>query len=123
MRRLYLFLTIVGFIAPNVFVFIETMETGNVLLWANPAATLQGMFANTISTAFVVDLLLVVLVFFIWSLSEASKYHIKYVGFIWLFTLFFGLAGAFPLFLYIREKKKGNVTIDGKSKYGYTRVS
>ena len=123
MKKLYILLTIIGFIAPNIFVLMETMETGNILLWANPWATLDGMFANRISTAFVVDLLMVVLVFFIWSFIEARKYQIRQVWIIWLLTLVFGMAGAFPLFLYLRENKKASISIDGQSKYGYTRIS
>lgn len=122
MKRLYFILMIIGFIAPNIFVITETMESGNVLLWAHPAATIRGMFANTISSAFAVDIMLVVVVFFIWTFNEAKKHHIKYVGLIWLLTLFFGLAGAFPLFLYLKENKKGGVSKPGKMKYGYTRV-
>ena len=77
MKNLYLVLTILGFIAPNIFVAMETIETGNVLLYANPLATMQGMFANHISTAFIVDLLFIVLVFFIWSYIDAKKHGIK----------------------------------------------
>ena len=99
-------MAILGFIAPNIFVLMETAETGNFLLWTHPGATLSGMFANRISTAFAVDLLVVVFVFFVWSFIEAKKYQIRQVWFIWLLTLLFGMAGAFPLFLYLRENKK-----------------
>ncbi|MBT8299517.1 MAG: DUF2834 domain-containing protein [Maribacter sp.] len=106
MRKGYLFLAVIGFIAPNIFVFLETIETGNILFYTNPMATINGMFANTISTAFMVDLLFVVLVFFIWSYHEAKKHGIKRVWLIWILALLFGIAGAFPLFLYLREKSK-----------------
>ncbi len=106
MKNTYLLLAILGFIAPNIFVVFESIETGNILFYTNPMATIDGMFANTISTAFMVDLLFVVLVFFIWSYHEAKKYHIKRVWLIWVLTLLFGIAGAFPLFLYLKEKSK-----------------
>ena len=105
MKNLYLVLTIFGFIAPNIFVAMETIETGNVLLYANPLATMQGMFANHISTAFIVDLLFIVLVFFIWSYIDAKKHGIKNIRVIWILTRLFGIAGAFPLYLYLKERK------------------
>src|SRR5688572_13397541 len=106
MKKIYLFLTVLGFIAPNIWVAIESYETGNILLWLDPAATMNGMFNNRIATAFVVDLLFVVVVFFVWTYYEARKLQIKNVGLIWLLTMLFGMAGSFPLFLYMREKQK-----------------
>ena len=81
------------------------MDTGNVLLWLDPQATMNGMFVTMISKAFVSDLLLAVLVFFVWSYYEARRLQIKNVWIIWLITMLFGLAGSFPLFLYLRAKK------------------
>jgi hypothetical protein len=61
-KSLYLNLTIIGFILPTIFVVIESIETGNYLLYADPVATINGMFANRISTIFSIDLLFGVLV-------------------------------------------------------------
>lgn len=105
MKNLYLVLAILGFIAPNIFVAMESMNTGNVMLYANPMATVKGMFANHISTAFIVDLLFIVFVFFIWSYLDAKKHGIKHIRVIWILTLLFGIAGAFPLYLYLKERK------------------
>ena len=63
MRTPYLILTVLGFMAPNIFVAIVSVETGNILLYLNPMATIHGMFANNIATAFIVDLLFVVMCF------------------------------------------------------------
>ncbi len=63
-KTLYLILSGLGFIAPNLYVAKVSIETGNYLLWLDPMATLHGMFQNIISSAFVVDLLVVVLIFF-----------------------------------------------------------
>ena len=63
------------------------------------------MFANKIATAFIIDLLFVVAVFMLWSYDEAKKHNIKNIGFRWVFTFLFGMAGTFPLFLYLREQK------------------
>ena len=38
-----------------------------------------------------------VLVFFIWSYIDAKKHGIKNIRVIWILTLLFGIAGAFPL--------------------------
>jgi len=105
MKKFYLILAIAGFIAPNIFVAIESIESGNILLWFHPKATMNGMFANNISTAFIVDLLVVVLVFFIWTYQEAAKNKIRNIWVIWVLTLLFGMAGTFPLFLYLRGQK------------------
>ncbi len=105
MKNIYLILTVVGFLAPNVLVMMETFETGNIMLYAHPMDTFQGMFANRISSIFAIDLLLAVLVFFVWSAVDSKKHRVKNVRWIWLLTMFFGLAGAFPLYLYMRENQ------------------
>lgn len=73
MKNLYAFLAIVGFITPNVLVSIESFETGNVLLWLDPMTTVNGMFANRIAAAFVLDLLCVVLAALVWMYVESKK--------------------------------------------------
>jgi hypothetical protein len=105
MKKLYLILTIIGFILPSILVFQESLETGNILLYANPLATLEGMFANRISSIFAIDLFFAVLVFFIWSYHESKKHEIPQIWRVWILTLLLGLAGGFPLFLYLRERK------------------
>lgn len=105
MKKTYLVLSILGFVITNVLMGIISVETGNILLWTKPAETIAGMYANKISTVFAIDLLFVVMVFMIWSWHEAKRYNMKGVGWIWLSVFIFGLAGPFPLFLYLREKK------------------
>lgn len=105
MKRIYLILAIIGFILPNYFVFLESIETGNIMLYGNISDTLEGMFANRISTIFIIDLLFGVIVFFLWSFYESKEKGIKNLWQIWVLTILFGLAGGFPLFLYFREKK------------------
>ena len=110
MKTIYLLLAIIGFVAPSVLVFIESVETGNILLYANPFVTMEGMFANRISTIFMIDLLFAVLVFFTWTYSDGKKYKVKSIGLVWLLTMLFGLAGGFPLYLYLKEKTIANKT-------------
>ena len=107
MKNIYLLLAIIGFILPTIFVIFESVETGNILLYTNPLATIEGMFANRISTIFIIDLLFGVLVFMIWSYRESKAHGIKNIGVVWLLTFLFGFAGGFPLFLYLREKASG----------------
>lgn len=104
MKNLYIFLAIVGFITPNILVFNESVETGNILLWLNPPATINGMFGNRIAAAFITDLLVVVLAALIWIIVESKKLGMKNSWIYVVLTLLFGLAGPLPLFLYQREK-------------------
>jgi hypothetical protein len=102
-KNVYAFLAIVGFIAPNILVGIESFETGNILLWLDPAATMNGMFGNRIAAAFVLDLLCVVLAALIWMYFESKRVGMKSYWMYFVLTLLFGLAGLLPLFLYKRE--------------------
>jgi hypothetical protein len=105
MKNTYLSLAIIGFVAPTILVFNESIETGNILLYTNPLATVEGMFANRISSIFMIDLLFAVLVFFIWSYEEKKKLKIKNIWIVWSLTMLFGLAGGLPLFLYLRSRE------------------
>ena len=104
MKQKYFILTIIGTILPNIFVTMEMMNSGNILLYSDPIATINGMFANFISSAFITDLLFIVILFLIWSFKEAKKYKMKGLVLIWLYTFALGIAGGLPLFLYLREK-------------------
>ena len=66
----------------------------------------EGMFANNISSAFIIDLLFIVFLFLFWSYQEVKKYQIKGMGCVWAYTFALGIAGGLPLFLYVREQRK-----------------
>ena len=104
MRKLYLILAIIGFLAPNLLVLLESFENKNILLWTKPADTIAALFINRISTIFAIDLFWAVLVFFIWMFIESKKLGMKNTWIYMAITMLFGLAGAFPLFLWAREK-------------------
>lgn len=106
MKNLYLVLSILGFIAPNIFVAKVSYETGNFLLYADPLTTFEQMFANDIASAFAIDLFFVVFVFMIWSYIEARKYTMKNYWVTWGITFAFGLACGWPLFMYLRERAR-----------------
>lgn len=105
MRTVYLILSIIGFAVPNFLVLLESVENKNILLWSKPLETFDALFVNRISTIFGIDLLIAVVVFFVWSHFEAKRLEVPKVWKYWLLTMFFGLAGAFPLFLWARQKR------------------
>ena len=102
MKAFYLVATIVGYAATNALMAVESVQTGNILLWTQPLETMRGTFATPISTIFAIDLFFVVLVAFVWMHHEAKRARIKRVWLYWLLTLLFGLAGTLPLFLHAR---------------------
>jgi len=106
MKRTYLILTIIGTILPNIFVVLESIESGNYLLYAHPIDTINGMFASYISSAFITDLLFIVILFLFWSYREAKRYKMKGMYLVWVYTFALGIAGGLPLFLYLREDYK-----------------
>jgi len=106
MKKTYIILTIIGTILPNIFVLIESINSGNYLLYTHPIDTFKAMFANNISSAFVTDLLFMVGLFLFWSYRESKRYKIRYYGLILVYTFAFGIAGGLPLFLYVRENNR-----------------
>jgi len=73
------------------------------MLYLDPVSTFESMFANRIASIFAIDLLIAVVVFFVWSYLESDRLSMKRPYVLWLITMLFGLAGALPLFLYQRE--------------------
>lgn len=105
MKKTFLGITVIGTILPNIFVIKESLLYGNYLLYTKPLETFNGMFANNISSAFIVDLLFIVVLFMIWSYKEARRLKMKGIIWVWLYTFALGIAGGLPLFLYLRENK------------------
>ncbi|MGD1847566.1 MAG: DUF2834 domain-containing protein [Salibacteraceae bacterium] len=107
--HIFLLLSIIGFILPNILVVQESLESGNFLLYADPVATFSAMFANRISSIFAIDLLFVTLVFFGWSFALTSAHHRTRLLGIWAATMAFGLAFGFPFFwwwqAHVRESR------------------
>lgn len=105
MERVYLGLAIVGFLVPNTVTLIESVQTGNILFWADPARTTAELFANRTSAAFALDLFATAVAALIWMTQEAGRVGIRRVWRFWVLTLLFGLGGILPLFLYLRERR------------------
>jgi hypothetical protein len=104
MKRLYGVLTVIGYLAPNWFVVLVSLDTGNILLWTRPLETMAGMFGNRIAAAFAIDVLLAALAACIWFYVEGRRLGMRRIWGYWLLTLAFGLAGTLPLFLLNRER-------------------
>lgn len=105
MRRVYLALTGVGYLAPGVPMLMESVRSGNLLFWTDPQRTMAELFVNLTSTAFALDLAAVVLVALIWMTAEARRLRMGRVWIFWVLTMLFGLGGTLPLFLYFRERR------------------
>ena len=105
MARLYLGLAIIGFLVPNTFTLIESVQTGNILFWADPARTMSQLFGNRTSAAFALDLFATAVAALVWMTQEARRIGVVSVWRFWVLALLFGLGGVLPLFLYIRERR------------------
>ena len=105
MERVYLSLAVVGFLVPNTVAVIESVQTGNILFWTDPARTISELFVNRTSTAFGLDLLATAAAALVWMTHEAKRLGMRRVWRFWVLTLLFGLGGPLPLFLYFRERR------------------
>ncbi|NND73114.1 MAG: DUF2834 domain-containing protein [Rhodothermales bacterium] len=100
---IYLTLAIVGFALPNIF-FLWYVQS-NAWHLDFDAAT-AALFGNRLVFAFVADLLVASLVFFVWMFREARKLAISHAWIFVLLTCFFGLSFAYPFFLFIRQRRR-----------------
>ena len=101
----YLVMTAIGYLAPGIPMVRESLLTGNILFWADPARTNAELFVNRTSTAFALDLVAVVVVAVVWMYRESRRIGLRGVWRFWLLTALFGLGGTLPLFLWFRERK------------------
>src|SRR5215203_2041836 len=99
-KNLYLFLSLIGLVLPYWF-FFSFLNTNGL----NVALLIQQLFANNISTFFAVDLIISIIVFWIYMVGEATKLKMKNGWLYILASLTVGLSFALPLFLYFRERK------------------
>ncbi|MBK9927685.1 MAG: DUF2834 domain-containing protein [Anaerolineales bacterium] len=99
-KNIYLAISLIGLFAPYCFLlkFLRAYGLDVSLLF-------QQLFANNISTFFVVDLIISIIVFWIYMVSEATKLQMKNWWLYILASLTVGLSFALPLFLYFRERK------------------
>lgn len=110
MQRVYLALAIIGYVLTGVPMLMESARSGNILFWTDPQRTTSELFANLTSTAFALDLMVVVIAALLWITREARRVRVPNVWAFWVLTLLFGLGGTLPLFLYFRERRIGPAT-------------
>jgi hypothetical protein len=110
LQAVYLALAVVGFLAPGVPMVAESVATGNVLFWTQPARTMAELFVNRTSTAFALDLFGAVVAAAVLMGVEARRAGIGGVWRFYLLLALFGLGGTLPLFLWVRERKLAAAT-------------
>jgi hypothetical protein len=101
-KNIYLVLVLLGLLIPYYFLFKFLGSNG-----LNISLLVQQLFANNISTFFATDLVIAILVFWIYMFTEANKLQMKNSWLYLLASLLVGLSFALPLFLYFRERKLG----------------
>lgn len=99
-KNLYLVLSLIGLVLPYWF-FFNFLSTNGL----NASLLVQQLFANNISTFFAVDLIISIIVFWIYMVSEATRLQMNNVWLYILASLTVGLSFALPLFLYFRARK------------------
>ena len=102
-KSVYLTLALIGLFVPYYF-FLKFLATEGI----NVPLLLNQLFSNNIMTFFVVDLIISVIVFWIYMTAEANRLQMNNSGLYILASLFVGLSFALPLFLYFRERQLEN---------------
>jgi len=98
-NNVYLTLSLIGLFAPYCFLFKFLGTYG-----FNIPPLLQQLFTNNISTFFAMDLIISIIVFWIYMIAVAT--YLLMINW-WLYvltSLTVGLSFALPLFLYFRER-------------------
>jgi len=99
-KNIYLTLAFIGLLIPYYFLFKFLGANG-----LDIPLLIQQLFANNISTFFAVDLIISMIVFWVYLIAEAKKLQMKNWWLYVLASLTVGLSFALPLFLYFREHK------------------
>jgi hypothetical protein len=100
----YLVLAVVGFLAPGIPMIMESVQTGNILFWADPARTTAELFATRTSAAFGLDALTAALAGCVLMVYESRRIGMAGAWRFIVITLLFGIGGTLPLFLWFRER-------------------
>jgi hypothetical protein len=100
MKRMYFILAFFGFVIPYYFLIRFIINNGfNLVEMGNQ------LFANEMSTFFAVDLMIVAIVFLIFSFYNSKMLGMRRWWIYLLATLLVGPSFAIPLYLGIREEK------------------
>lgn len=103
MKYLYLFLALLGIILPYSQFVPWTMVNGMDLVKMG-----QAMFVNQIAAGIALDALLAAVVLIIYILIQQKKNPLTYFWVPIVGSFVFGLAFAFPFYLYLREASTEN---------------
>lgn len=95
-ERLYLGLAIIGAVAPWIFFALFFAENG-----LDPVSFLAGLFANGAAGGFTVDVLISLLIFWVWSWHDAGKRGLENWHLVLLAGCTAGLSFAMPLYFYL----------------------
>ena len=100
----YLGLAVLGFLVPGVPMIMESVQTGNILFWTDPARTTAELFATRTSTAFGLDAMMAAVALCVWIVYESRRSGNKGAWRFVVLILLFGVAGPLPLYLWLRER-------------------
>lgn len=99
MKKIYLFIAILGIIAPYYFIYQYYLNYG-----MDFSKMLELIFSNSASSFIAADLAVSGLVFLIFMTREAKRVGMPYWPY-YLAVISVGVSFAFPLFMYFREDK------------------
>lgn len=102
-QNIYLVLASLGLLVPYYFLFKFLSANGFDI-----PLLVQQLFANDISTFFAIDLVISIIVFWMYMIAEANRLQMKNWWLYILASLLVGLSFALPLFLYFREHQLEN---------------
>lgn len=100
MRHVYAALCLPGAVLPWWQLFPWTLEHG-----LNLPLLLRALFANAVSSAFAIDLIITAGVICVFIILEGARAGVRHVWAPILATFLIGVSFGLPLFLYMRERK------------------
>lgn len=99
-RHFYMISCIVGTLIPWWFFSRFFAQNGLDFL-----ALARDLFANPASSGFTIDLLISILVFFVWVVDDSRRRSVKYWWVVIPAACFVGLSLALPLYLILRSRR------------------
>lgn len=98
-RNFYLAMAVVGTVVPWLFFGSFFAQKGPDIWFF-----LRSLFANGAAGGFSADVLITILVFWVWSWRDATQHNVARWWLVLPASFFVGLSLAFPLYLYLRER-------------------
>lgn len=100
-RTFYLAMSVIGAVVPWIFFGSFFGQHGpDIPLF------LRSLFANGPAAGFSADVLISILVFWVWSWRDAARRSVPALWLVLPASFFVGLSLAFPLYLYVRERSE-----------------